>query len=117
MAGLFGRAADWLEFGRPGEGEDLCVHHGPACAMGAEPLAEIYVMVIEAKRRAGEDVPPLDEHRAATPEERRQYEAEFAEALAAAEARNERVLAQLEAEGRARTVVEEVAQRVQGSPR
>ncbi|MEV5792679.1 hypothetical protein [Streptomyces sp. NPDC052192] len=97
MTGLFGRAADWLEFGRPGEGEDFCVHHGLACRMGAEPLAEIYVMVVEAQRQLGQDVPPLDEHRAATFEERRQYEAEFAEALAEAEARNAASEADLEA--------------------
>lgn len=74
-----------------------CVHHGLACRMGAEPLAEIYVMVVEAQRQLGQDVPPLDEHRAATPEERRQYEAETAQALAEARARNAAIEAELEA--------------------
>lgn len=90
MTGIFSKAADWLEFGRPGDDDDLmCVHHGPACQMGAEPLAEIYVMVIEAKRRAGEEVPPLDEHRAMSPAERADYWRGYEVALAEAEARSE----------------------------
>ncbi|MDX3578663.1 MULTISPECIES: hypothetical protein [unclassified Streptomyces] len=98
MSGLFGRAADWLEFGRGGEGEDLCVHHGPACAMGTEPLAEIYVMVLEAKRRAGEKVPPLDEHRPMTAAERAEYRDGYEEALAKAKARNAEIEAQIRGE-------------------
>jgi hypothetical protein len=97
VTGLFGRAADWLEYGRPGEGEDLCVHHGPACCMGAEPLSELYRLVIEAKRKAGQDVPPLDEHRLMTLAEQAVYRREFEEALADAKARNAAVEAELEA--------------------
>lgn len=90
MTGIFSKAADWLEFGRPGDDDDLmCVHHGPACQMGAEPLSELYRLVIEAKRRAGGEVPPLDEHRAATAAERDQYRREFEAALAEAKARVE----------------------------
>ena len=95
MSGLFTRAADWLEFGRLVEGEPMCVHHGPACAMGTEPLSELYRLVIEAKRRAGENVPPLDEHRAATLAERAQYQREFDTALAEAKARNVAIEAEL----------------------
>lgn len=97
MTGLFGRAADWLEFGRPGDGEDLCVHHGPACAMGTEPLSELYRLVIEAKREAGQDVPPLDEHRLMTLDEQVDYRREFEQALADAKARNAAIEADLEA--------------------
>lgn len=82
----------------PGE-ELLCAFHGGACAMGTEPLAEIYVMVIEAKRRAGKDVPPLDEHRPMTPVEAAQYRREYAEALAEAKARNAAIEAELQAGG------------------
>lgn len=94
MSGLFGTAADWLEFGRPADGEPVCVHHGPACGLGTVPLPEIYVMVVEAKRRLGMPAPPLDEHRAATPAEAAEYRRGYEEALAAAKAKN----AQMEAE-------------------
>jgi hypothetical protein len=94
----------------------MCVHHGPACELGARELSELYRLVIEAKQRQGQDVPPLDEHRAMTREERRQYDADYAEALGAAKERNRQVLAQMEAEDQARAVVEEAARRVQESP-
>lgn len=99
MSGFLGLAAGWLEFGRDGDDTPMCAYHGPACAMGTEPLAEIYAMVIEAKRRAGEDVPPLDEHRPATPAEAAEYRREFAEALADAKARNAEAEAEIWAGG------------------
>ncbi|MER7927036.1 hypothetical protein ABTY96_28420 [Streptomyces sp. NPDC096057] len=82
MNGLFGKAADLLEFGPGGGDAPMCVHHGPACEMGTVPLSELYRMVIEAKRQAGEQVPPLDEHLPMTVAERRQYRREFEAALA-----------------------------------
>jgi len=100
----------------PASEEKWCAYHGPACEMGAQPLSELYRMVIEAKQRQGQEVPPLDEHREMTPEERRQYKAGYGEALAAAKARNEGILAELEAEAEAQAVVEEAARRVQGGP-
>ena len=99
MSGIFARAADWLEFGRSADDGPMCVHHGPACAMGAEPLDEIYVMVIRAKQRAGQDVPPLDEHRPMTLAERTQYWREFEEALAEAKAKNAQAEAEIWAGG------------------
>ncbi|MHC3471223.1 hypothetical protein ACYF6T_21350 [Streptomyces sp. 7R007] len=95
MRGFLGRAADWLEFGRLESEGPVCAHHGPACAMGTEPLFELYRLVIEAKRRVGVDVPPLDEHRAATLAERAQYQREFDMALAEAKARNAAIEAEL----------------------
>ncbi|MFE5139272.1 hypothetical protein ACFRDV_16615 [Streptomyces fagopyri] len=97
MSGMFGRAADWLEHGRPVDGIPLCRHHGPACQMGAEPLSELYVLIIEAKRRAGEVVPPLDEHVPMTPSERARYEREVADLIAEKQAENAAVEAELNA--------------------
>ncbi|MGQ4402531.1 hypothetical protein ACN6K4_003313 [Streptomyces hayashii] len=44
--------------------------------------------IVEAKRRMGEDVPPLDVHRVATPAEAAESRRGYEEALAAAKARN-----------------------------
>ncbi|MPY34099.1 hypothetical protein FNH09_23475 [Streptomyces adustus] len=98
MSGVFGQAADWLEFGRPSGGEPLCVHHGPACELGTVELPEIYRMVVEARQRLGMTVPPLDEHRVATPAEAAEYRREFDAALAEAQARNAAVEAELRGE-------------------
>lgn len=99
MSGI-GTAADWLEFGRPsGDDTPLCAYHRSACGMGTEPLSELYVLIVEAKRRAGEGVPPLDEHRAMTPAERAQDAEEFAALLAAAQARNAEIEAQINVGG------------------
>jgi hypothetical protein len=95
---MFGRAADWLEFGRPSGDESLCVHHGPACGLGTVELPEIYRLAVEAKQRLGMPAPPLDEHRVATPAEAAKYRREYAEALAAAQARNARAEAELRGE-------------------
>ncbi|MFJ4623066.1 hypothetical protein [Streptomyces sp. NPDC088812] len=65
----------------------MCAHHRDACAMGAEPLSDLYVLIVEARQRAGLPVPPLDEHRPMTPAERAQDAAEFAELLAETQAR------------------------------
>lgn len=78
------------------DSEQWCVHHGPACGLGTVELPEIYRLAVEARRRLGMPAPPLDEHRAATPEERRQYEAETAQALAEAKARNAAAEAELQ---------------------
>ncbi|MFI5684656.1 hypothetical protein [Streptomyces sp. NPDC051636] len=91
MSGMFGAAADWLEFGRPVEGEPMCVHHGPVCELGARPFDELYLLVHEAHRSAGKPVPPLDEHRPMTLAERAQYWREYEEALAEAKARNDQL--------------------------
>lgn len=76
----------------------LCAFHGGACRMGAEPLSELYRLVIEAKARAGEQVPPPDEHREMTPAERVEYERGAAELLAEQKAKNEVIEAQLRGE-------------------
>lgn len=68
-------------------GDPMCAYHRDACQMGAQPLPELYVLVVEAKRRAGQAVPPLDEHRAMTPAERVRDAREFAELLAETKAR------------------------------
>jgi hypothetical protein len=65
-----------------------CIHHGPACRMGAVPLSELYRMVIEAKQRQGIPCPPLDEHQAATEEQRTQMRREHDQLLAEARASN-----------------------------
>ncbi|WP_327319283.1 hypothetical protein [Streptomyces sp. NBC_01235] len=98
MGDVLGIVADWLEFGRPSEGEDLCVHHGPACGLGTVELPEIYRLAVEARRRLGMPAPPLDEHRVATPAEAARYRREYAEALAAAQARNAAIEAELRGE-------------------
>lgn len=102
MSGLFGTAADWLEFGRPADGEPVCVHHGGLCGFGERTRDsaewDLYVLIIEAQRRAGQDVPPLDEHRVATPAEAAEYQRGYEEALAAAKARNAAVEAALRGE-------------------
>lgn len=64
-----------------------CIHHGDACDMGAQPLSELYRMIIEAKQRQGMDCPPLDEHQAATPEQREAMKAAAKQALADLKAR------------------------------
>lgn len=73
----------------------LCIHHGPACALGTQPLPEFYVMVIEAKQRLGQEAPPLDEHRAMTAKERKAYAREMAELIAEQKAKNAAIEAQL----------------------
>ncbi|MBY8879750.1 hypothetical protein [Actinacidiphila acidipaludis] len=93
---------------RPGA-DALCVHHGDLCEIGTRPLPEIYVMAIEARRRLGREVPPLDEHRAMTPAERRRYDERAAELIAEQEAKNERAVAALQAEAEARRVVDAAA--------
>ncbi|TQE40242.1 hypothetical protein Sipo8835_00070 [Streptomyces ipomoeae] len=60
----------------------MCVYHRDVCQMGAQPLPELYVLVVEAKRRVGQVVPPLDEHRAMTAAERVRDAREFAALLA-----------------------------------
>lgn len=64
-----------------------CIHHGTACQMGTRPLSELYRLVIEAKQRQGIDCPPLDEHQAATPEQREEMKREYSGLLAEAKAR------------------------------
>lgn len=86
----------------------LCIHHGDLCAVGTRPLPDFYVMVIDAKRRAGQDVPPLDHHRAMTAQELADHDVQLAGLLAEQRAKNERTLARLDAEQQARDVVEEV---------
>jgi hypothetical protein len=98
MGGFLNVAADWLEFGQPGGDVALCVHHGPACGLGTVELPEIYRLAVEAKQRLGMPAPPLDEHRVATPAEAAKYRREYAEALAAAQARNARAEAELRGE-------------------
>jgi hypothetical protein len=98
MGDVLGRAADWLEFGRPSDGEPMCVHHGPACELGTVELPEIYRMAVEARRRLGMPAPPLDEHRVATPAEAARYRREYEEALAAAKARNDQMEAAIRGE-------------------
>lgn len=82
----------------PADDEPLCIHHGPACALGTQPLPELYVMVVQAKQRLGKEAPPLDEHRVMTAKERKTYKREMAELIAAQKAKNERILAELRAE-------------------
>ncbi|MEU9264582.1 hypothetical protein AB0E04_03885 [Streptomyces sp. NPDC048251] len=98
MSGMLGRAADWLEFGRPGDGGPMCVHHGEACGLGTVELPEIYRMAVEARQRLGMPAPPLDGHRAATPIEVAEYRREYEQALAAAKARNAALEAQIRGE-------------------
>ncbi|MEV0492369.1 MULTISPECIES: hypothetical protein [Streptomyces] len=64
-----------------------CIHHGDACDMGAQPLSELYRMIIEAKQRQGIDCPPLDEHQAAPPEQREEMKREYSALLTEAKAR------------------------------
>jgi hypothetical protein len=98
MGDFLNVAAQWLEFGRPGEDDEpMCVHHRAACAMGAQPLPELYVMAIEGKRRAGMPVPPLDEHRPMTRAERARDAEEYAALLAEVKARNAAIEAGLNA--------------------
>ena len=75
-----------------------CVHHGTACGLGMRELPELYRLVVQAKQRQGMPVPPLDEHRLATPAERAQYAREAAEALAEAKARTAVIEAELRGE-------------------
>ncbi len=99
MADFLGVAADWLENGRPGEGDaPMCAYHRDACAMGTQPLSDLYTLVIEAKQRMGETVPPLDEHRPMTSAERARDAEEFAGLLADARARNEAAEAEIRGE-------------------
>ncbi|QJS13217.1 hypothetical protein HKX69_30025 [Streptomyces argyrophyllae] len=91
MGGFLSTAADWLEFGRPRDGEPLCVHHGPACGLGTAELPEIYRLAVEARRRLGMPAPPLDEHRQAMPVEAARYWREYEDALAAAKACNDQL--------------------------
>jgi hypothetical protein len=63
--------------------------------MGAQELPELYRMAIEAKRAAGQDVPPLDEHRLMTGKERKQYLREAGELATSLRARNDQIEAQL----------------------
>ncbi|MYV42914.1 hypothetical protein GT030_29625 [Streptomyces sp. SID1328] len=72
-----------------------CAHHGPACGMGTVALPEVYTLVVRARQRLGMPAPPLDQHREMTPAERRQWDAEVGEALAAARAHNEQLEAEL----------------------
>ncbi|PBC77589.1 hypothetical protein BX265_2340 [Streptomyces sp. TLI_235] len=72
-----------------------CLYHGLACAMGTRPLPEITEMVIRAKQRFGYPAPPLDEHRLATPGERRRAEREVAAAIAQVRTHNDRQLTEL----------------------
>lgn len=97
-------------------GRELCIHHGGLCRVGTRPLPDFYVMVIDAKRRAGQDVPPLDVHRAMTLTELQQHDADMAVRIAAAEAENARILADMDAEQEAQRVVDEVAWRLPGGP-
>lgn len=78
-----------------GPAEPLCIHHGSACGIGTRELSELYRMVIEAKRAQGQEVPPLDEHRLMTAEERKQYKREAGELLAAVQAKNDQIDAEL----------------------
>ena len=86
-----------LDLSRRTREEPLCIHHGPACALGTRPLPEIYVLAIEAKRRLGQETPPLDEHRLMAPKERKRYEREMRELLASLRARNDQLEAELRA--------------------
>ncbi|MGW3134389.1 hypothetical protein [Streptomyces sp. NPDC001139] len=76
----------------------MCAYHGGLCGLGERTRDsaewDLYVLIVEAQRRAGQDVPPLDEHRVATPAEAAEYRRGYEEALAAAKAKN----AQMEAE-------------------
>ena len=81
---------------RPRE-EPLCAHHGPACGVGTRPMPEIYILAIQARHALGYETPPLDEHRLMTPKERKQYQREMGELLAAAKASNDQHEADLHA--------------------
>jgi hypothetical protein len=101
--------------GRPGAG-DLCFFHGDLCGVGTRPLPEFYLLWAGARQRLGHGAPPLDEHRAMTTAERREHDAELAPLLAEQEAKNARIVAEMEAEAQARQVVDEVARRLPGGP-
>ncbi|MGW3846895.1 hypothetical protein [Streptomyces fagopyri] len=75
-----------------------CRHHGPACQMGAEPLSDLYVLIIEAKRSVGQPVPPLDEHVPMTAAERIRYEQEVTGLIAEKKAENDAAMAELRGE-------------------
>lgn len=92
LAARLGRLEEAVTVTEDGQ---LCAFHGPACQMGAEPLSDLYRLIIEAKRQMGEDVPPLDEHRPATPAEAAEYRRGYEEALAAAKAKNARMEAEI----------------------
>lgn len=72
-----------------GQQAPYCLHHGTACELGARPLNELTVMVLQAKQDLGLPAPPVDEHQLATGKERRQAEAELAEAIRRQKADNE----------------------------
>ncbi|MFD9099311.1 hypothetical protein [Streptomyces collinus] len=78
--------------------ETWCAFHGPACGMGTVALPEVYTLAIRARQQLGMPAPPLDQHREMTPAERRQWDTEVGEALAAAKARNEQLEAALRGE-------------------
>ncbi|WP_345699149.1 hypothetical protein [Kitasatospora terrestris] len=63
--------------------------------MGAQPLSELHQMIHDAKVALGEEMPPLDEHKLATPEQRAQAQKEVAAAIARKRAENERTEAYL----------------------
>lgn len=84
---LLARLASLEQAAPKSDGVPMCAHHGPACSMGAEPLSDLYVLIIQAKQRQGEEVPPLDEHRPMTAAERADYRRGYEAALADARAR------------------------------
>lgn len=96
--------------------QDLCIHHGDLCGIGTRPLPEFYLLWASARQQLGHGAPPLDEHRAMTAAERRQHDAELAPLLAEQEAKNARILTEMEAEAQAQLVVDEVARRLPGGP-
>ncbi|OKI14239.1 hypothetical protein [Streptomyces sp. CB03911] len=71
-----------------GDRRPYCVHHGRSCELGARPLDDLTVRVLQAKHDRGLDAPPIDEHRLATAKERRRAEAELAEVIRQLKASN-----------------------------
>lgn len=120
------------KLGRPsGEDGPVCRWHGTACQMGRRwPLPfeghggdELAEMIEGARRRQGQPATPTrrerwahQDHEQLPQAELEQDARELAELIAAAEAENERIIADLEAEAEARRVVDEVARRVQDGP-
>lgn len=118
MTGLFGRAADWLEFGRPSESPVVCRFHGVHCELGAnwpldrgvvEPaevqMDDLFDLIAEGRRKAGLAVVPhprdlwaVGRHEEVSAAELAERGREAAELLAAAKAENEALEAQLRGE-------------------
>lgn len=96
MTGLFGRAADLLEFGP--DTAPMCMYHQEACGLGAKPFDELYLSVRSLREELGQPVEPLDVHRAMTAEETAKYRRDFAEALATLQAENAATEARIRSE-------------------